>query len=142
MRLTRWYLFSRVDVFKQADGKVYHVRLSRELILSSLDLFGRKESRLGKIREKRKSQMPVQVRNNLLREVPLGHASASDFWGLRGNPLGWDDVFRDFVDFFYQSQLLPDMEGDRGVPRTHYRPTIVLENILRWLNKKKHGTRY
>lgn len=24
-------------------------------------------------------------------------------------------VFRDFVDFFYQGQLLPDMEGDRGV---------------------------
>jgi hypothetical protein len=39
---------------------------------------------------------------------------ASDFFGnLRGNLLGWVGVFRDFEDFFNQSQLLPDMEGDR-----------------------------
>lgn len=88
MRLTCRYLFSRVDVFKQTDGKVHHVRLPRELILSCLDLFGREETRLGKIREKRKRQMPVQVRDDLLREVPLGHACASNFWGLRDNLLG------------------------------------------------------
>jgi len=73
MKLTCWDLFSWIHSLKQVDCKVHHVRLPCELILGHLYFLGWEESRLGEVREERKRQMPVQVRNNLLGEVPLGH---------------------------------------------------------------------
>lgn len=74
MKPTCWDLFSGIHGLKQADRKVHHVRFPRELILGRLDLFLWEELRLGKVREERKRQMPVQIRDDLLREVPLGHS--------------------------------------------------------------------
>lgn len=80
MKLACWDLFPGIYSLKQVDRKVHHVRLPRELILGHLDFFVWEESSLGKIREERKGQMPVQVRDDLLREVPLGHGCQRFFF--------------------------------------------------------------
>ena len=103
MKLTCWDLFSWIDSLKQVDCKVHHVRLPRELILGYLDLLGREESRLGEVREERKRQVSVQIWNDLLREVPLGHGCQCFFGVCEIIRLDGMSVPRS-EDFFYQTQ--------------------------------------
>ena len=125
MKLTCWNLFSGVHGFKQVDRKVHHVRLPRELVLGRLDILGWEDSRLGEIREERESQMSVQVRNYLLREIPFGHGCKRFFLRSGGNPLGCDGCPAIQVFKKNQSQRLPDMEGDRWVINRDVKMTRV-----------------
>ena len=62
-----------VQLFEQAGRIIDHVGTLGELILGCLDLLDRKERNLYEMGEQRKGEVTIQVGNDCLREIVLGH---------------------------------------------------------------------
>lgn len=62
-----------VQLFEQADRIVDHVGALGELILGCLDVLDREERGLYEMGEQGKREMAIQVRNDRLGEIVLGH---------------------------------------------------------------------
>ena len=66
-------LLVRVQLLKQTDGVIHHVRLLRELILCGVNLFDGEEFRLGKVCKEREDEVAVAVWDDRLREIVFRH---------------------------------------------------------------------